>query len=174
MFPNGKSCDVLKLLFPLELVGEHPADCDLEGRLLDAAQTRAQALLAEMIPATAGESLPDWERVLDLPDPCTGPLATIQARRQAVVIKDGAGGGLSRQYYIDLAASLGYAITIDEGVNGDPYTWRVTAGAVPIKYFRAGASAAGDRLQEWGEPLLECVIRRLKPAHTDVIFAYGG
>lgn len=168
-----RNADALKLLFPLEMGGEFAADLEIEGALLDAAQARAAALLSEMFPATCNESLADWERVLGLPDPCTGPLSSVQQRRQAAVAKDAAGGALSRPYFIALAASLGYAITIDEGIGGDPYTWRVNAPDTAARFFRAGESVAGDLLQEWGDELLECAIRRLKPAHTDVIFVYA-
>jgi uncharacterized protein YmfQ (DUF2313 family) len=163
----------LKLLFPLSLGGDHLVDLALEGSWLDRVQTRAGVLLLEMIPGSCNETLPDWERVLGLPDPCTGPLPTVELRRQAAAAKDASGGGLSRAYFIDIALSLGAVITITEGVGGDPYTWQVNAGEVPIRYFRAGQATAGDRLRLWGEELLECAILRLKPAHTHVIFAYG-
>lgn len=39
-------------------------------------------------------------------------------------------------------------------------------------YFRVGESAVGDRLVEWGNDRLECVIEDVKPAHTRAQFAY--
>jgi uncharacterized protein YmfQ (DUF2313 family) len=165
--------DTLKLLFPLELGGDHLTDLDLEGTWLDRVRDRAEILLLEMIPGSCNETLADWERVLGLPDPCTGPLPTVQLRRQAAAAKDAAGGGLSRAYFIDLALSLGAIITITEGVAGDPYTWQINAGEVPIRYFLSGTSTSGNRLREWGSELLECAFLRMKPAHTHVIFGYG-
>lgn len=167
--------DTLKLLFPLDLGGEHLADLELEGSWLDKVADRAAVLLLEMIPGSCNETLADWERVLGLPDPCTGPLPTVQLRRLAVVAKDAAGGGLSRGYFTGLALDLGVVITITEGVGGDPYTWRVDSSSAPVRHFRAGQSTSGDRLRTWEEevPLMECIILRLKPAHTHVIFAYG-
>ena len=97
-------------------------------------------------------------------------------------------GDQSRQYYIDVAARLGYQITITEFdtfeagdhagdlVNGENwrYAWRVNAPEVTITEFIAGGSSAGDPLRDWGNEQLECVINRLKPAHTLAQFAYGG
>lgn len=152
----------------------HARDCDL---------------LREAYPGTALETLPDWERVCGLPDPCTGPLETLQQRRAAVLAKLASRGGQSRAYYIAVALAAGYRITIEEfrqfraGRNraGDRvygedwlYAWRVTAAETTMVYFRAGQSAAGERLRVWGNRVLECLLGALKPAHTILLFAYVG
>lgn len=178
----------LKLLFPLPLDGVHLADLELEGAWLDHVHARAENLLLEMVPGRCNETLGNWERVLGLPDPCTGPLPTMQLRRAAVAAKDAAGGGLSRAYFIQLAADLGYPITItefkpfaagsvagDDLTNGDwIYTWQVNAEETTTWAFLAGAGRAGEPLSLWGLDILECAFRRLKPAHSHVNFAYGG
>jgi uncharacterized protein YmfQ (DUF2313 family) len=134
---------------------------------------RGEVLIAEADPRTTSELLADWERVAGLPDPCTGPLATLQERRAALVVKLTATGGASPAYFVAVAAAIGYAITITERPEG-PNTWRVNAPAVTVTTFKAGQNAAGDPLAWWGDELLECVIRRLNPAHLRVIFSYGG
>lgn len=92
---------------------------------------RADALIEEADPRTALEMLPDWERLAGLPDPCTGVIAsTVPERRAAIVAKLTARGGQSIPYLTELAASLGYAIAIEE-----------------FKPSRAGACRAGDRCQ---------------------------
>lgn len=68
-------------------------------------------LLSESYPGSATETITDWERVCGLPDECTGPLETLQERRQAVLAKLAMRGGQSRQYYIDGAAELGFTIS---------------------------------------------------------------
>lgn len=180
--------DTLKLLFPLPLEGIHLDDVKWEGIWLDRVQWRAEKLLLEMIPRTCRETLGRWERVLGLPDPCTGMLPTIALRRAAVVTKDAAGGGLSRAYFIALAEALGYHITITEfapftagSLAGDVltnggwvYTWQVNAQETTVGVFLAGEGVAGEPLRVWGIDILECALRRLKPAHTHVIFTYGG
>lgn len=42
-----------------------------------------------------------------------------------------------------------------------------------FKFARSGIARCGDRLVEFGNAKLECIIRKLKPAHTSVLFSYG-
>jgi uncharacterized protein YmfQ (DUF2313 family) len=176
---------MLRLLSPIELAGVFESDIDLEGAALDAVQESAEALLEEMYPDTAYELLADWERVYDIV-PADG--ATLQSRRDAVVEKMRARGGLSRAYFIGLAAMHGWIITIDEmraftaGVSrcgdrlyvpGVRWIWRVNVGSQAIYRFRAGESTAGERLTWWvPNTELEDLLTELKPAHTAVIFNY--
>lgn len=134
---------------------------------------RCETLMDEADPRAVTEMLDEWEKNYGLPDPCTGPLGTLQERRDALTVKVAAIGGQSPAYFIALADSLGYAITIDEQVDADPFKWRVNAPAVSIRAFRAGQSVAGDQLRTWGNILLECTITRLRPAHTQVLFGYS-
>lgn len=148
---------------------------------------RVQDLLREAYPLTAFELLADWERTAGLPDGCVSASSTVGERRDAVLEKLARRGGQSRQFFIDLAARLGFAVTITEyrpprvGVmrSGDRlygetwrFAWLVTGPAETYRYFRAGGSVSGERLRSWGNDVLECVINRLKPAHTVVRFAY--
>lgn len=148
---------------------------------------RANELLNEIYPDTTTELLPDWERVAGLPDPCSGLGASVAIRRRDLLAKITARGGQSPQYFIDLAASLGYTITITEfdefivDVNavedallGEAwaYSWQVNAGLNTVTYFTVGSNSTGDALAEWGNERLECVITARKPAHTVVLFAY--
>lgn len=149
--------------------------------------TRVEDMLREAYPLTASELLTDWERVTGLPEACEGLAETTQRRREAVDRKLSSLGGQSPGYYIGGAARLGYEITITEfspfvagDDAGDPvygddwaYAWQVNAPEESVSYFAAGEGSAGDPLASWGNQLLECVISRLKPAHTIVIFAYG-
>lgn len=135
---------------------------------------RCDQLVKEMDPHSVTEMIDDWETTYGLPDPCTGPLATLAERRAALAAKVSAIGAASPAYFIALAASIGYAVTIDENVDGDQFKWRVNSDDVTIRYFRAGQGRAGERLRTWGNQLLECVIRKYSPAHTEVVFGYGG
>jgi len=146
---------------------------------------RTDNLLNEADPRTTNELLTDWERVAGLPDLCTGIPATIALRRELLVSKLTNVGGQSRQFFIDLAAKLGYTITITEfkrfRVNSrvnDPlndadwtYVWRVNAAQNTVRKFTV-AGRVNEPLASWGNTALECVITRLKPAHTHVQFAY--
>ena len=141
---------------------------------------RANALLADAFPCSTTDLLPEWEASLGLPDPCTGPLDTIQERVAAVCTKFSARGGQSVAYFIAVAESLGFdGVTIDEFPPTSPtvpdpvYQWRVNIYAdTSTVWFRAGISTAGDPLASWGSKLLECVLEALKPAHTTILFAY--
>ncbi|WP_080435077.1 YmfQ family protein [Burkholderia cenocepacia] len=150
---------------------------------------RANYLLVDAFPATATELLPEWEESLGLPDPCAGSAPTLQQRRSQVVARFANSGGQSIQFYIDFAKSLGFDVTVTQfapfrvgqnsagdAVNSEAWahTWRVNAPAVTISYFRAGQSAAGEPLAIWGNSVLACEMRSIKPAHTQVIVANPG
>jgi uncharacterized protein YmfQ (DUF2313 family) len=141
----------------------------------------ANGIIADVFPCSCYGGITEWEATLGLPSECTGPLATLQERVAAVCAKFSArNGNQSVPYFIAIAESLGYeGVTIDEfpanGPDdpGDVYKWRVNVpGGAPITWFRAGQSHAGDRLASWGGNILECTLDELKPAHTEVIFAY--
>lgn len=149
--------------------------------------TRIADLLREAYPGTTFELLEDWERVLGLPDKCAGAPTTLQARRNAILQKMGRMGGQSRQYFIDVAASFGFTITIteyrpflighnyiDDGLYDEEwrFAWLVNGPPTTYQYFRSGQNVSGDRLRSWGNEFLECIILNLKPAHTVVRFAY--
>lgn len=149
---------------------------------------RSDDLLREWNPSTTLELLPDWERVMGLPDECVGVAQTVPERRDAIIAKLTLIGGQSRQFFIDLAAALGYTITITEfqefqagfSCAGDPccgeawaYAWQVNGPEVTVRVFLCGQNSSGDRLRTWGNEKLECAITQRKPAHTHVLFAYG-
>lgn len=149
----------------------------------------AVALLEEADPRTTAELFLDWERVAGLPDACAeafGGEQTMQQRRAALIGRLTTLGGQSPAYFIGLAAALGYAITITEfsrftvsstvdlPLYGDAwdFAWQVNAALNTITTFNVKSTVA-DPLAAWGNELLECVISRLKPAHTSVIFSYS-
>ncbi len=70
-------------------------------------------LATQCFPSAITYSLPDWEAEYGLPDLCVSVTGTAQ-RVAAVRSKFGAIGGQSPAYYVCLAASLGYDITIEE------------------------------------------------------------
>ncbi len=178
------NADVLKLLFPVELLGEYAADISAEGAELDKAQTSADTLLGEIFADQAYLLLPSFEHTYGL---IPGQEDTLQVRRAALLGKIRDRGGLSRQYFIDLAARFGITITIGEftlfmaswsragdplSVEGVQWLWRVNMPEVNVVQFRAGQSAAGERLGWWRTGLLEALLEELKPAHTVLIIAY--
>ncbi|MBL1321501.1 MAG: DUF2313 domain-containing protein [Methylophaga sp.] len=148
---------------------------------------RTQQLIDETDPRSTFEMLFDWEQWLGLPGECSAQANTLEQRRQAVWDLLTSTGGQSRQYFINLAARLGYTITItefnpftvggtvDESLYGQnwQFAWQVNAPEETIDYFTV-ASDINMALANWGNERLECAITRLKPAHTYVLFSYGG
>lgn len=138
-----------------------------------AAQLKFETLLMQADPRMATGMLPDWERLLGLPDACL-PLDTLStAERQSIAFQrlTEQGGGQSRAYYIELAEQYGEpGVTITEFAQftcgsvctdalysqDDEFVWQIN---IP----RAASNAS----------LAECPIRDRKPAHTTVIFAYA-
>ena len=148
----------------------------------------ANGLVVDAFPCSTVSLLPEWEASLGLPDECTGPLATIQQRTAAVCGKFVARGGQSKEYFIHLAASLGYQIEIQtfkpfyasQGRAGDPcydeqwaYAFRIIVQSDDtVVWFRASVSAAGEPLADYLSNLLECELERLKPADSEIIWGY--
>lgn len=162
-------------------------ELDAEAGALDVAQADAAALLRESDPRSATELFIDWERVAGLPDGCVdiGEQTTAQ-RRAALIARMTQLGGQTPAYFIGLAAALGYEITITEfephTVNDSViapifgtawrYAWRINAPEQTVSVMTVNDTVR-DPLASWGNTILECVIRRLKPAHTLVLFAYA-
>jgi len=159
---------------------------DALGEELARVEARAADIIDETDPRTAVELLFEWEQYYALPEPCATPPDTVDERQRALHAKRIEIGGQSRQYFIDIAAALGFAITITEyrphhceldcqlGINGQEWAWawQVNAALNTITDFTVD-SACTEPLRSWGNDLLECVIDRLKPGHTHVLYSYS-
>lgn len=183
--------DLLKTLLPP--VSYDPAapglaaQLDAEGAALDDALGAAQRVLAAITPDGDAELLSDWERVYGLPDTCLSNVdSSISLRIQAALRKIRRAGSLSRQFFIDLAGEFGYAITIDEfsphtvvSTVAEPlrdedwfFYWQVNmATAIPPRDFTV-VDAVNTPLTVFQDGVLECLLNRLKPAHTQLLFNY--
>lgn len=163
---------------------------------------RAMQILEEADPRTTIEMLAEWEADHGLPDSCTGGNGSIQERQATLVQKIISTGGQSRPYFTALAAALGYDIEITEfkpfvcgysfcgvgilhdthgytetGITDDAalrFNWRVKVLGPRVTFFRCGLSECGrDPMAKISRADdLECILYRLKPAHTNLIFAY--
>jgi uncharacterized protein YmfQ (DUF2313 family) len=166
---------------------------DMEELLLGLAQelaridARVDDLIAEADPRYTQALLSEWERVLALPDVCITAVGaqSTQERRSALVSKLIQIGGQSAAYYIAVAAALGFSITITEfnpfvwtmplslpmcGMDWQ-FVWQVNAPLVSRRYWLC-TDPASDPMSTWGNGLLECVLNRIKPAHTLILFSY--
>ena len=193
----------------------------------------ADLLERESDPRQTVELLPDWERAFGLPDPCYTAPQTIDERQLALIMRMTMQGGQSREFFISVAAQIGYTITITEyrtfvvgldrvgdarvygavdapdpimynewgnpimDVRGDqpiaegdiseyPYYglgpdinrlyWTVHVSGARLTWFRCASGQCGvdPHLQIGTAEDLECLLNRLKPAHTTIIFDYSG
>jgi uncharacterized protein YmfQ (DUF2313 family) len=110
---------------------------------------------------------------------------TLSERRSALVSKVNMRGGQSRDFYINLAAQLGYTITIDE-LAPDTTEFDTESATTDEQWqfiFQVNASSVSvvDMTSEddtematavWGNQQLECGINKYKPAHTFALFSY--
>lgn len=146
------------------------------------------ALIDEADPSTTFELLGDWERVAGLPDPCAlafGGDQELGQRQASLLAKITSAGGQTPAYYISVAQSMGYDITItefrehtvdddvDAELHGEPWAhaWSINAQASTVTELTVD-DTVDDPLAWWGDAALECVFERIKPSHTVLIFTY--
>lgn len=199
---------LLKRLFPKgrawQFVKDSEQDKLLEGLAAEPCRIdeRGRDFLNEMDPNTTFEMLDNWERLLKIPDECTPDDAdpTLQERRTRILQKLTTGGGQNDDFYILIAAQLGYDVGVFDVQNfrdfrvgistvGEPltnstepngttnstgwaFTFQIVGPADLVRYFRVGQSTVGDRLVLVENDTLECVIEKFKPAHTNVLFSF--
>lgn len=170
-------------------------DITLEGQHLDNAQSNSEDLLEVMFlssktPEELETFVSDWERVFDI---IPGADDTAETRKNRVLTELRKVGGLSKPYFVALAAAMGYDVTITDNIEEfRPFMtgwaraadrlyaheviwiWKVHATSRPMFYFEAGMAEAGDYLLTWdSETKLENLFNELKPAHTYVLFDYS-
>lgn len=184
--------DALMALFPKGQAWPTEPDSEL-GKLMHGVaeefariDARAEDLLRESHPSTAFELFEEWEQMHGLPDTCASSDPTFQERRLALVQKYQMFGGQSREFFIAIAAALGFEITITEyrersfGMDhgtlyGDTewnWVWQVNA-ALTNYAERSMGEPFGEYYREWGNQRLECVLNRLVHAHRYLIFSYS-
>ena len=151
---------------------------------------RVSDLLRESNPITCQETLSSWEKLFGLPDNCTENLnLTFEQRRNIVIQRFVARGGSNAAYFEKIAAIFGYPdvkcsdykpFRSGKSQSGDQisgegweYVFKLFSPNAIINNFKSGSSQSGDQIRTFGNPAMECIIRRVKPAHTTVIFSYG-
>lgn len=108
----------------------------------------ADLLERESDPRSTVELLPDWERNWGLPDPCYQSPQTIGQRQLALVMRMTMEGGQSRAFFIDVAAQIGYAISISE--------YRVfIVGIDRCGDNRVYGDGSNPMLDEWNKPICD-------------------
>ncbi|ATR83071.1 phage tail protein [Pseudomonas sp. HLS-6] len=151
---------------------------------------RAADLLEESFPETVRELIPDWERVMQLPDPCLGDSPKFEDRQLAVRRRLVEVGGQSPAYFVELAISHGYpeARVIEHraprfgrsrfgtahfGTWVAQFMWTLETGPRRRLGRRFGVSYFGEQFGGNPSGALECVLRRSAPAHAVEFIKYG-
>ena len=135
---------------------------------------------------TTAQMLDEYELDYGLPD-CVLDAQTTLQRLNALMIKDDLVGGQDRQFFIDLAAQLGYAITIAEFNEANPgpptafqgvplagqdwnFVWQITADTniTPRGY----GSQYNERYSNTNSELLECTLRAYAHDHRVLLFNF--
>ncbi|HGM5579296.1 TPA: YmfQ family protein [Pseudomonas putida] len=158
--------------------------------LLAREDVRAADLLAEAEPGTVRELVPDWERVMNLPDPCMGESPKFEDRQLAVRRRLVEVGGQSPQYFVELAIGQGYphARVIEHraprfgrsrfgsanfGTWAVQFIWTLDTGPRRRLGRRFGAAYFGETFGGNPSGALECALRRAAPAHALEFIKYG-
>lgn len=170
-----------------------PRDLDSElGKMMCGAaeeftriEKRSEDLLNESHPSQVFELFDETEKQYGLPDHCLGDDPAFQKRRATLIQKYQMLGGQSREFFIAVAAALGYAITITEyqerlcgdqfgdefGAPDCNFIWQVNAQQTNYSERYCGDSF-GSPYRAWGNQQLECVLNALVHSHRHIIYRY--
>lgn len=152
------------------------------------------SLSMESTASTLDWSLDDWETEFGLPNPCLGENPSREVRIRFLLAKVRSSGTITPADFIDLAATIGYEITIREpkpfragrsrcGSSAEPlggtvkieFYWIVKPGRTGVIPFRAGRARAGrtplGEVQVLSD--LQCLFREIAPAWTMPLFDYS-
>lgn len=151
---------------------------------------RAEQVLVDGFPASTVELLGEWEGTVGLPDPCIGVQTNLVDRRNAVVGRLRAVGGQSCGYLQAVLAAYGITAAVSNGTaypfragissagdavceDGYAHTVFVSVSNIQPSFFAAALSAAGDPLASYGNSgVINCVLKRIAPAHTQFLISF--
>lgn len=185
--------DMLTRLLPPVSYGA--ADESLQAELRNAAAllhdtwSEAERLRREADPRVTTELLEDFEATYGVPDYCADMAMTVADRRLAVLGKIAEVGGQTPAYFERIARALGYtdarvseylaATCVSEctvALGGDDWrnVWSIqSSDATRVTYLDC-TGLCTEPLANWSLiEALQCVINRLKPAHTLCYFSFG-
>lgn len=178
LLPRGPAWDSDDLL----LTGLAPS--------LSAVHGRGDALMLETDPRSVTELMDRYESISGLPDSCAPPgIQTLQQRRQRLDAKLNLAGGINEAFYLAQLEALGYtgatitrykksqftclSVCTDSLYSDEwRYYWRVNMNATTQITPMTAISNCTDSIRTWGDTTAECVLNKLAPSHTYVIFKY--
>ncbi|MDI9766434.1 YmfQ family protein [Pantoea dispersa] len=158
--------------------------------LLSRAHQRGDALMLEIDPRSVTELIDRYESITGLPDSCTpADTQTLPQRRQRLDAKINLAGGINEAFYRAQLDALGYtdatitrypkssftcnSVCTDSLFSDDwRYYWRVNIPASAQVIPMTCVGNCTDSIRTWGDTVVECVMNKLAPSHTYVIFLY--
>lgn len=133
-------------------------------------ETALVTLQNDFFPSGTDALLPEWERVLGIPDSCFSGTGTVEERQRDVLIKLASLGVQTAADFINLATLFGVNANVAPGntVASFPYTF-------PILFLTAADSRFTIIVDFTGPSspavaTMECLFNKLKPANTQLIF----
>ncbi|WP_370556459.1 YmfQ family protein [Edwardsiella tarda] len=151
---------------------------------------RADDLMLEIDQRTTSELINRWERLCGLPDECIpAGTQTLRQRQQRLDAKVNLPGGINEAFYLSQLAALGKpdatitrydkstfkcTSTCTDAVNSTEwrYYWQVNMPAHTDATWMTCNDPCDSSLRVWGDAVVECVLNKLCPSHTYVIFKY--
>lgn len=133
---------------------------------------RAGQLLVERFPLTATRLLADWERFLGLPDCDIGDDAGIDERQRYAANKLRMKPSLNRQFYIELARSYGFTVSMSALPDNQWVTMVTIETHVDYRPMHV-LDPITTPLRIYYAGILECLLNRYKPAHQDFRYVYA-
>ncbi len=139
-------------------------------------EKRGADLIEEMDVRTTEELLPDWERNLGLPGSCTNPPTTLDDRREAAHAKLTGRDIRNEQFFLDLAADLGYP---NASIRREHNPFQMGVSDMGDAFYSDG----GHWTYTWtlilltstdNDGALQCQMRENAQAHEVVHFEYPG
>ena len=139
----------------------------------------------DILPSRTTDLVSDWERAVGLPDECSQPATGLAGRRAAVVERLVARTDVNPRTFIDLAATFGLTITVDEhdearaqaiaGIDASGELWRhvwwITVTADESRFFSTLSGVDRPLLDFQVSGEFVCRLRRLNPAHAHLELA---
>lgn len=151
---------------------------------------RPDTLMRELDPRTTTELINRWERLCGLPDECIpAGTQTLRQRQQRLDAKVNLAGGINEDFYLAQLAALGRpdatitrydkstftcSSACTDAVNAPEwrYYWQVNMPAATNTTWMTCGDPCDSALRIWGDTVVECVLNKLCPSHTYVIFKY--
>ena len=146
------------------------------------AEEYVKSLQDELIPDMTSNLIPDWERVVGIPDGCFDGTGSNDKRRSDILVKLASLGIQTSQDFEDLATLFGFTITVLSGTDwagGGPFPFgpidneQDARFTIVVLFTNTGPVFPLTFPISFGSDIqgfLECLFNKLKPANCQITF----